>query len=90
MGLTALILWFMFMLLAVVLAGGIVLQRKRRGIGWAALTLIGAGLTFAFVSVVVGFLEMEDYSKSIGFVFTVGVGVAGLFLFGAGVTRLRR
>ena len=90
MGLAALILWFMFLLLAVVFAGGIVLQRRRRGVPWAILPPLGAGLTFAFVSVVIGFLEQEDYSKSIGFVFTMGIGVAGLFIFGAGVTKLRR
>lgn len=90
MGLAALIVWFMFMLLAVVLAGGIALQRGRRGLGWAALPLLGAALTIAFVSVVIGFLEQEGYSKSIGFVFTMGIGVAGLIIFGAGVTKLRR
>lgn len=90
MGLAALILWFMFLLLAVVFAGGIVLQRRRRGVPWAILTVTGASMTLAFVSVVLGFLETEDYSKSMGFVFTLGIGVAGLFLFGAGVRKLRR
>ena len=90
MGLAALIIWLMLLLLAVVLSGGIFLQRGRRGLGWAVLPVLGAALTLAFVSVVIGFLEKEDYSKSIEFVFTMGIGVGGLFIFGAGVTKLRR
>jgi hypothetical protein len=90
MGLIALILWRMFLLLSFVFAGAIGLQRGRKGLIWAGITILGAALTYAFVSVVLGFLELEGYSKSITFVYTVGVGVAGLALFGWGVTKLRR
>lgn len=83
-------MWGMFLLLSFVFAGAIGLQRGRKGIIWAAITILGALLTFAFVSVVIGFLEIEGYSKTSGFVFTFGVGVAGLVLFGWGVTKLRR
>lgn len=90
MGLIALIMWGMFLLLSFVFAGAIGLQRGRNGIKWAVITVLGAALTYAFVCVVLGVIELEDYLKSMSFVFTVGVGVAGLFLFGWGVSKLRR
>jgi hypothetical protein len=89
MGLAALILWGMFLLLSFVFAGAIGLQRGRKGIKWAGITVLGAGMTYAFVCVVLGFLELDGYSKSISFVYTLGIGVAGLVLFGWGVTKLR-
>ncbi len=90
MGLVALILWGMFLLLSFVFAGTIGLQQGKKGIRWAAITVLGALMTYAFVCVILGVLELEDYLKSTSFVFTIGVGVAGLFLFGWGVTKLRR
>jgi len=90
MGLVSLILWGMFLLLSFVFAGAIGLQRGKKGVKWATITVLGAAMTYALVCVVLGVLELENYLKSMSFVFTLGVGVAGLVLFGWGVTKLRR
>ena len=42
MGLVALILWGMFLLLSFVFAGAIGLQRGKKGVKWATITVLGA------------------------------------------------
>ena len=85
----AYLLWFVAVAAAFVVAGGLVVKQGGRGVVWGLVTVVGALLMFAFVSAVTGLYEIPNSLTHTGFLISVGVGVLGAGLFGAGCLKLR-
>ena len=89
-GLLSYALWCALLVAALVVAGLLMARRGLAGAGWGAVTLLGGFLTWAFVSAVIGLLELTAYHTRPAFSISLGIGTLGVVLFGLGCCRLRR
>jgi uncharacterized membrane protein len=82
--------WF-FLLAATLMVGGLhILKARRSGILPAALMILGALLTGAFVSAIIGLYELSGYVRTARFAASIAVGCCGLALLTTGLCRLTR
>jgi hypothetical protein len=85
----ALVLWGCLLLTSLI-AGGILCKRQRASGVWrAAGMMLGALLTFGFVSGLIGLYEITDYIRTIQFWISMSVGLGGVLLFSRGVRHLK-
>lgn len=89
-GLWAYALWLAVLAASCVVAGLLLARHGWRKAGWGAVTVLGALLMWAWVSAVIGVLELTNYPTHAGFFISCGMGALGVALFGMGCRRLRR
>jgi hypothetical protein len=83
--------WFFWsgtMLVAVCGAGLACLRTRPRGPLIGGAMVLGAVMMFAFVSVVTGLYEIDDYADTKLFWISLLIGFIGLGLFGYGLRRV--
>ena len=82
--------WFGLLIASIVVAILIISKRGAAGVGWASCTILGALLSWAWPSAVIGLYEIDDYASSAGFMISLAIGVVGIAMFGIGCLDLRR
>ena len=83
------LLWSALVLASLIVAGIHLARRQYHGIRHALGAVIGALLTWAFVSAYAGACEITGYIGSMAFTISIAVGMAGIVLFVLGCRALR-
>ena len=91
MPLFTLLVWQALIVASVIVAGFALWRKGLAGIAWGATAVLGALLSYGFVSAVVGMYEDTDWSvSSPGFLGAIAIGTLGLACFVIGCLGTRR
>ena len=83
--------WLALMVASVIVAGFALWRKGLPGIAWGATAILGALLSFGFVSAVVGMYEVTVWSvSSPHFLGSIAIGTLGLTCFVIGCLGTRR
>jgi len=84
------ILWLVVLLASLIIAGVHISRKKLHGLTRAATLVFGALMTWALVSAYIGAQEIDNYSRSKPFAWSLAIGAAGVVLLVASVLRIKK
>lgn len=82
--------WFVLVALALLVSVLHLVKKGWRGLGHATATILGALLSWAFISAYIGAVEIPGYTGTVAFAVSLLLGAAGLALLAASCLKLRK